>query len=283
MARSDAIAKEERALHEQFEALPRRNLLAVLSIVAITLLINFIDQNGLSTALPTIADDLHAQNTISWAGTTSLLANATFQMLYGRLSDIFGRKTVFLAAMALLSFADLLCGLSKNATMLYISRGIAGIGGGGITNLSMIILSDVVTLEQRGKYIGVTGSMIGTGSVIGPFLAAAFAEKSTWRGFFWLLAPLGVIVTALCAVYLPSKPPEVSFSESVRKIDWLGTLTSSVGIIFILIPVSGGGAYFEWSSPMVIAMLAIGATSLVLFVVVQWKIAKLPMMPGELQ
>lgn len=74
----------------------------------------------------------------------------------------------------------------------------------------------------------------------------------------------------------------MSFSESVRKIDWLGTLTSSVGIIFILIPVSGGGAYFEWSSPMVIAMLAIGATSLVLFVVVQWKIAKLPMMPGEL-
>lgn len=280
MARSEAIAKEERALHEQYDPLVRGKLIAVLSMVAITQFISFMDQNGLATALPTIADDLQAESTISWAGTSSLLANTTFQMLYGRLSDIFGRKTMFLAAVGLLSLADLLCGLSNSPTMLYISRGLAGIGGGGITNLSMIIVSDVVTLEQRGKYIGITGSMIGAGSVVGPFVAAGFAEKSTWRGYFWLIAPLAAIITVLCALFLPSKPPEVSFRESVRKIDWLGTLTSSIGIIFILIPISGGGAYFEWDSPMVIAMLAIGAVSLVLFVIVQWKIAKLPMMPG---
>lgn len=281
MTRQDDINKAERALHDQTNLLPRRQLIAVFGVISLTLLINFIDQNGISTTLPTIAADLNAQNTISWAGTSSLLANTTFQMLYGRLSDIFGRKTVFLAAIAMLAVADLLCGLSQNATMFYVFRAVAGIGGGGLTNLAMIIVSDVVTLEQRGKYQGIIGSMVGLGNVIGPFLAAAIATKTTWRAFFWMLAPCGAITFVISYLYLPSKPRTASFSESVRKVDWLGTLTSSVGIIFLLIPISGGGAYFEWDSPMVISMLAIGSISLILFVVIEWKVAKLPMMPGE--
>lgn len=240
MTRQADISKAERSLHDQVNILPTRQLIAVFGIISVTLLINFIDQNGISTTLPTIAADLNAKNTISWAGTSSLLANTTFSMLYGRMSDIFGRKTVFLTAIALLSVADLLCGLSQNATMFYVFRAVAGIGGGGLTNLAMIIVSDIVTLEQRGKYQGIIGSMVGLGNVIGPFLAAVISTRTTWRAFFWMLSPCGAVTFALSYFYLPSKPRNASFMESVKKVDWLGTLTSSVGIIFILIPVSGG-------------------------------------------
>ncbi|OGM44933.1 hypothetical protein ABOM_007078 [Aspergillus bombycis] len=180
----------EKALHDQTNILPLGQLLIVFAGLAVSLLITFVDQNGISVTLPTIAKDLHAENTISWAGTSSLIANTMFTVLYGRLSDIFGRKIVYLLALALLCIADLLCGLSQNAPMFYVFRGLAGVAGGGVTSLTMIIVSDIVTLEQRGKYQGILGASLGIGNVIGPFLAAAFIMKATWRAFFWLLAPL---------------------------------------------------------------------------------------------
>lgn len=233
-------ARAERALHDQTNILPRPQLLLVFSTLAATLLISFLDQNGVSVALPAIAADLGARNTISWAGTSSLVANTAFQMLYGRLSDIFGRKVVYLAAIGLLLAADLLCGLSRSAAMFYVFRGVAGIGGGGVTNLSMIIVSDVVTLEQRGKYQGITGAMIGLGNVCGPFLAAAFVERATWRAFFYTLAPLAAVVWATSFVLLPSKPPATGLRRGLKNIDYLGSLTSSIAVIFLLIPISGG-------------------------------------------
>ena len=238
---ADALTSAEKSLHDQSNLLPRRQLVSCLGILSLALLVSFMDQNGISTALPTIAAELDARATISWAGTASLLASTTFQMLYGRLSDIFGRKAVFIAAVLLLSVADLLCGLSSSAGLFYAWRAVAGVGGGGITNLAMIVVSDVVTLEQRGKYQGITGSMIGLGSVTGPFLAAAFVEsRATWRGFFWMLAPLGALNGLLAYLYLPSKERTATVRESVKKIDWMGSLTSSVGTIFLLIPISGG-------------------------------------------
>jgi MFS family permease len=269
----------EQALHDQMEILPKAKLLIVMATLSLTLFITFIDQNGVSVTLPTIAQDLDASNTISWAGTASLVANTTFQMLYGRLSDIFGRKVVYLVAVGFLSIAALLCGLSRNAPMFYVFRAIAGIGGGGITNLSMIILSDVVTLERRGKYQGIIGAAVGLGNVAGPFLAAGFTAGPTWRGYFWFISPMAAAVGCVAWYLLPSKTPTAGFVESVRKIDYLGSLTSSIGVIFILIPISGGGAYFEWNSPLVISMLVIGGVSFIIFGLVEWKIAKLPMMP----
>lgn len=294
------LTAAERVLHDQANLLPRRKLIPVLCVLAIPSMISFIDQNGISTALPTIAAELNAKDTISWAGTSSLIANTTFTMLYGRLSDIFGRKNIYVTAVALLALADLMCGMSRNVTMFYIFRGVAGIGGGGIVNLSMIIVSDVVTLEERGKYQGIISSMVGVGSATGPFIAAAFMSKYTWRGFFYLLAPLSALSCLVAIIFLPSKPPTAGFKESMKKVDWLGLFTSSVAVIFLLIPISGGmflticrqplppslmsgigGAYFPWDSPMVIAMLTIGTLFLIAFVIIEWKVAAIPMMPSE--
>jgi MFS family permease len=275
-------AAAERALHDQTNLLPKTQLLVVFTALSVTLLITFIDQNGISVALPTIAEDLNAQATISWAGTSSLIANTVFSMLYGRLSDIVGRKAVFIGAVGLLVVADLVCGLAQNSTMLYVFRALAGVAGGGITNLTMILVSDIVTLEERGKYQGIIGAFVGLGNVLGPFLAAAFIQRSTWRGFFYLLAPLGAACGTMAWWLLPSKAPQDGVKQTVRKIDFLGVLTSSVGIIFLLIPISGGGAYFPWNSALVISFLTIGTLSLMVFIGIEWKVAQLPMMPRKL-
>jgi MFS family permease len=121
-------------LHDQENLLPKRQLITVFGVLALTLLVYFFDQNGIGQILPTIAKDLNATQTISWAGTSSLIGNTVFQVLYGRLSDLFGRKLVYLSALVLLSFSDLMCGVSTNAAMLYVFRGLTGIAGGGLGN-----------------------------------------------------------------------------------------------------------------------------------------------------
>ncbi|OJJ05495.1 hypothetical protein ASPVEDRAFT_86841 [Aspergillus versicolor CBS 583.65] len=271
----------EKSLQDQTNILPRGQLLVVFAGLAISLFISFVDQNGISVTLPTVAEDLDGKNTISWAGTSSLIANTMFSVLYGRLSDIFGRKIVYLCALALLCVADLLCGLSQNAAMFYVFRGLAGVAGGGIGSLAMIIVSDVVTLEQRGKYQGILGAALGLANVVGPFVAAAFILRATWRGFFWMLAPLAACSIFVGYFLIPDSARKDSFRTSLKRIDYFGIIASSIGIIFLLIPISGGGSYFEWDSPMVISMLVIGGLSLVAFLFIEWRVAALPMLPME--
>lgn len=270
----------EKALHDQTNILPFRQLIVVFTGLAISLLITTADQNGISVTLPTIARDLHAEATISWAGTSSLIANTMFTVLYGRLSDIFGRKIVYTSALILLCLADLLCGLSVDPAMFYVFRGVAGLAGGGVTSLTMIIVSDVVTLEKRGKYQGILGASLGIGNVIGPFLASGFIMRSTWRGFFWLVSPLAACSAVIGHFLIPDNSRTDSFRANVARIDWCGVFASSIGIIFLLIPISGGGSYFQWGSPMVISMLVIGVLSFVAFFFIEWKVATLPMLPS---
>lgn len=141
----------EPELKDQTNILPRGQLITVFCGLAFALLISFVDQNAIGVALPTIGKELDALDTITWAGTSSLIANTVFQVIYGRLSDIFGRKYVFLTALGLLAIGDLLCGFAQTSTQFYVFRGVAGVGNGGITALTMMIVSDVVTLEDRGK------------------------------------------------------------------------------------------------------------------------------------
>ncbi|KAE8307748.1 hypothetical protein BDV41DRAFT_568806 [Aspergillus transmontanensis] len=143
----------------------------------------------------------------------------------------------------------------------------------------MIIVSDIVTLEQRGKYQGILGASLGLGNVIGPFLAAAFIMKATWRAFFWLLAPLSVCSIVVGYFLIPNNAQKTSFRKNLGRIDYYGVIASSIGIIFLLIPISGGGSYFQWDSAMVISMLVIGGCSLIAFIIIEWKVATLPMLP----
>ena len=144
----------------------------------------------------------------------------------------------------------------------------------------MMIVSDVVTLQDRGRYQGILGSCIGLGNTVGPLVSAAFVQSWSWRGFFYLVAPLMLIWCALSWLLLPSTMPKGQGLQKAKLVDWYGLFFGSVAIIFLLVPLSGGGSYFQWDSPMVISMLVIGGVSVVAFLYVEWRVSKLPMVPS---
>ncbi|KAF2467736.1 MFS general substrate transporter [Lindgomyces ingoldianus] len=278
MASADAIG-----IHDQTNLLPKRELVIVFVALAFGLLVTFIDQNSIAIALPTIGRELDCTSTVEWAGTSSLIANTAFQVLYGRFSDIFGRKVIIIACLLLLAVGDLLCGFAQTGPQLYAFRGIAGMANGGIMALSMMIVSDVVTLEERGKYQGIIGSCVGLGNTIGPFIAAGFTQHTSWRDTFYLLCPLSVLAAAVLFFRLPPQNmPKEDFRVTVAKVDWAGIILASGGTVLLLIPVSGIGSQFHPDSPMVISMLTLGGFFLVAFIFNEWKVAKLPMIPLRL-
>lgn len=188
---------------------------------------------------------------------------------------------MYMSLLALLSISDLLCGLSQNATMLYVFRGLAGIANGGVASLTMMIVSDIVSLKERGKYQGILGACVGLGNMVGPFVGAAFVQHSTWRGLFWLVSPLAALCCIMCFFIIPTpkNAPRMKFKAVSAKIDYWGILAVSAAIILILIPVSGGGSYFAWNSSLSISMLVIGGCCMLAFLFIEKRVALLPMMP----
>jgi MFS family permease len=164
-------------LHEQENFLPKRQLVLVIVTLGTTLFVINIDHNGLSTLLPTIAEDLQGQKSITWAGSSALIATTVFSVLYGRLSDVFGRKALFVSALGVFAVAELGCGFAVNPPMLYALRALTGTSGGGIGNLATIIASDVVSLRQRGQYMAIIAPFMVLGNVCGPLVAAGFVKR----------------------------------------------------------------------------------------------------------
>ncbi|KAH9905016.1 putative MFS transporter [Xylariomycetidae sp. FL2044] len=269
-------------LHEQEQVLPRAQLYVLIFATGLIIGMANMDTNGISTILPIIAEDLHTGNTISWAGTSSFIANTLFSVLCGRLSDIFGRKVLYIGTLVIFTLGEIACSFAQSGPMLYAFRAITGLSSGGIGNLAMIIVSDVITLSERGKYQGIAGSCVAVGNIIGPFVAAGFATGATWRAFFWLMAPLGVISIVLATWLFPHSKPTDGFRENLKKVDFAGSFTYSAFIILLLIPVSSGGLYYAWDSPTVISMLSVSIVAFLLFILIEWKWAPLPMIPLSL-
>lgn len=150
----DSDADSIRSIGGQTNALSPKRLLVAIPALSVALFVSFIDSTSVSTSIPAISADLDTGTATSWIGSSFLVASTAFQLINGRLSDIFGRKNCLLLCLALLAIGDVGCGFSRSQGMLFAFRSIAGIGGGGINSLAMIIVSDIVTIEDRGKYQG---------------------------------------------------------------------------------------------------------------------------------
>lgn len=231
------VAPKTYRLDDQTQRLPFARLMTVYLCLATCVFVSFLDVNSTTTSLPVIAKALNAQNSITWAGASYLIAYAAFQVLYGRMSDIFGRKPILLLSMGMLIFGDILCGFAKNATWLYVCRALSGIGGGGITSLVLIIVSDMVSLKERGKYQGMLSVAIGLGSATGPFVSAGLLATGPggWRWAFWVPAMLTTAAIPCLVFLLPTKPITGSWWDKVHKIDWLGLSSSVIAMLFILV------------------------------------------------
>ncbi|KAI4615009.1 hypothetical protein J4E80_006515 [Alternaria sp. BMP 0032] len=250
--------------------------------LSVCLFVSFIDQTSVSTATPAIAVDLNTGTATSWIGTSFLIASTAFQLINGRLSDIFGRKNLLLISLMLMALGDLGCGFARTSVQLFVLRAIAGIGGGGINSLVMIIVSDITTLQNRGKYQGWLGAVIALGNGAGPFLGGAIVEGATWRWVFWIIPIMTVPTSMVILFFLPLKHRSGDYLAKVKKIDYGGMVLNIASTLLLLIPLSGGGVTYAWASPFFIACTVTGAVLGVLFVLHQWKLVALPIMPLRL-
>lgn len=266
--------------------LPRKKLLITMTAMAFNLSTAFADQTAVTIALPAIAEDLNSQSTINWAGTASLLANCVCQVLFGRLADIFGRKVVLLGALIILALADLSCGFAQTGVQFYIFRAFAGIGTGGIQNLTMTLISDIVTLEQRGKYQGILGANVGLGNAIGPFLMSAFVQHSSWRNFYHMMPAIVFIQIVTTYIFVEDRHEQLnsvlSRLDKFKKIDYLGMFFGTASLTLVLVPLNGGGSTYSWNSVLVIVMFIVGGCCFIVFLFIEWKIPKLPIVPLSL-
>lgn len=224
-------------LDDQTQRLPFLRLMAAYLCLCLCYFISYLDMNAVTTSLPTISDALHAGPGITWVGTAYLLGQTSCQPLYGRISDIIGRKPILLFSVGCIIVGDILCGFAQTPIWLYTSRAVAGIGGGGISSLVAIIVSDLVSLRSRGKYQGIISLAIGTGAASGPFVAAGLIQTgaSGWRWVFWVPSVAAACCFGLLVFLLPLKPVSGNWRDKVGKIDWLGVVVSVAGIVLIMV------------------------------------------------
>ncbi|KAK6206931.1 major facilitator superfamily transporter [Colletotrichum tabaci] len=266
----------------QRNTMSRKRMLLAFSALSVCLFVSFIDQTSVSTAVPAIAGDLDTGTATPWIGTSFLIASTAFQLINGRLSDIFGRKNLLMICLVLMAVGDVLCGFSRTKEQLFAFRAVAGIGGGGINSIVMIIVSDITTLENRGKYQGILGAVLALANGVGPFVGGAVVQQSTWRWVFWMVPIISAPAAVTILFCLPLKHRPGNYADKIRKIDYGGIALNMASTLLVLVPLSGGGVSYPWSSPFVIGAVVGGGVLGVLFVLYEWKLAKLPIMPLRL-
>ncbi|KAF8630545.1 hypothetical protein AX15_002847 [Amanita polypyramis BW_CC] len=267
------------ALTDQTNLLPYNKIVLVFLSLGLCIIVSALDSVVVATALPTISEAFDAGAVVSWVPAAFLLTSTSFQPLYGRFSDIFGRKVALSVSMTVFMIGNLISGFSKSIIQLIIARGISGAGGGGIISMSQIIISDVVTLRDRGKYQGIMGVMVAFGYAIGPVIGGALSENVTWRWCFWVSVPLSLVATAIVLFALPLKAVKGSIGRKLMVIDYFGTILSLTGSTLIILPLIWGGVTFPWASPQVLVTLFSGLCVIALFCLWEWKGANLPIVP----
>ncbi|KAI9231459.1 MAG: major facilitator superfamily domain-containing protein [Podila humilis] len=254
--------------------------------LALSVFLASLDQLIVSTSIPAITREFQALGDISWLGTAYMMTTTAFQPLYGKFSDIFGRKSTMLFANVMFMIGSVISGWATSMNMLIIGRGVSGIGAGGLMAMVFIVLSDMLDMRERGKYIGLIGAMFSFSSVIGkylsPLLGGAFTDHATWRWSFWINLPIGAISTIFVAIYLNLPTPKGSLANKMKRIDFLGTLVLLAAVVLILLPLSWGGTKYAWSSGIIIGLLCGAAVSVVLFILVECRFAREPIVPIHL-
>ncbi|WP_327648299.1 MDR family MFS transporter [Micromonospora zamorensis] len=240
------------------------------------MLLAALDQTIVGTALPTIVGELGGINHYSWVVTAYLLASTASTPLYGKMADLYGRRPVFLFSIGTFLVGSLLAGLSQNMTQLIVTRGIQGLGAGGLLTLAFTIISDVVSPRERGRYQGLFGAVFGISSVAGPLVGGYFAETD-WRWIFYINVPLAILAIVVCYHVMRLIP----FERRDHSIDWLGAGLLVAGVSSLLLALSWGGNEYAWGSGVIIGLFVVGTVLGVLFVLQEARVAE-PILPLRL-
>ncbi|RMZ76158.1 hypothetical protein DV738_g5120, partial [Chaetothyriales sp. CBS 135597] len=239
-----------------------------------------LDVTIITTALPTIATHFNASSTgYSWVGSAYNLASASSSPVWGKISDIWGRKPIILLANAVFLVGSLVAGLANSIGMLIAARAIQGIGGGGLVVLVYVCVGDLFSMRERPKWYAIMGMTWALASGVGPIIGGAFTEKVSWRWCFYINLPLDGLSLVLLLVFLQLSTPKTAFIEGIKAVDWVGVLTIVGGVVMFLFGMESGGLSHPWGSAFTLCLIIFGVVVIALFFLNEWKFAKYPVIP----
>ncbi len=235
-----------------------------------------LDQTVIATALPTIVGELGGLDYYSWVVTAYLLSSTVSTPLYGKISDMYGRRIVLQVAIVVFLVGSLLAGVAADMLQLVIFRGLQGIGAGGLMAMTFAVIGDVVSPRERGRYIGLLAGVWAFASVIGPFIGGFIVDNISWRWVFLINLPVGLVALLVMSRVLRLPPV-----HRPHRLDIEGAMLLVVGVTALLLALVWGGVDYPWSSPRIIGLVGTGTVALVGFAMWEARVEE-PILPLRL-
>lgn len=254
----------------------------IMTSLCVAVLLVALDITIVTTALPTISAEFNSASGYTWVGSAYLIAQSAATPIWGKVSDIFGRKPILLVTNAIFFVGSLLAGVSVNIDMLIAARAIQGIGGGGLITLVNIAISDLFSVRDRGMYFGMVGGVWALASSLGPVVGGLFTQKVSWRWCFYINLPFDGVAFIIILLFLDIQTPKTPLVQGLKAVDWLGSLTMVGGVIMLLLGLEFGGITHPWDSAIVLCLIIFGAVVIGLFFLIEWRVAPYPLMPLDL-
>ncbi|KAJ1962888.1 hypothetical protein GGI12_002379 [Dipsacomyces acuminosporus] len=264
------------------ETIETKQLYLILIGLIMLFFVAALDTTILATVYIDISSEYNDLSNGIWIITSYLLSTTAVQPLYGKFSDIIGRFEASVGSVVIFCLGSVLCAVSKSLGMLIASRAIQGVGGGGLMTMVSVILSDITTERDRGKYSGFLAASWGIASAIGPVLGGAIVEKSNWRIIFWINLPICFVALLSLYFVLHIPKPQGSAREKLRRIDFLGALVFQCFIIPLILAFAWGGQGYKWVSGRVLGVIGGGVAMGLLFIYIEWKVSIEPIVPLRL-
>jgi EmrB/QacA subfamily drug resistance transporter len=246
--------------------------------IMVALFLGALDQTIVATAMPRILKDLNGLSLYTWVVTAYLLASTSMIPIYGKMSDLYGRKVVVLTGVLLFLAGSVLSGQSRSMTELIVFRALQGLGSAGIFSTAFTVVADIFTPAERGKYQGLFGAVFGTSSVLGPWLGGLLTDTLSWRWVFYVNVPIGLVALAFIIFQMPALKPKLDRKVS---IDWWGSVTLLVAVVPLLLALTLGGQEYPWGSAQVLGLFGIAAAGIAAFLLVERRAAE-PILPFDL-
>jgi EmrB/QacA subfamily drug resistance transporter len=228
---------------------------ATLVAVALAAVLAALDQTVVATALPHMIAELQGATILGWVFTAYFLAATATVTVAGKLADLFGRRGVFMISITIFLAGSLLCGLATSMPMLVLFRAVQGVGAGSINTMSFIVMGDLFSARERGKWQAVNNIGFATASAIGPSIGGVLSDNESWRWIFLINVPL--CLATLAAVQYGLQQARRTSERRMPEIDWAGALWGIVGVVAILLALTWGGREYGWTSPQLVGLVGV--------------------------